>query len=394
MVGALGEMGELICSELGRRFQSRLIIFSRRSAEAAREALARVEAAGASLLYRSVDVLDVAALKREMRALKERGEVIHGVIHAARRVLDAPIARKSFREFSSVMAAKVEGTLNVEALTADEPLEFFIAFSSVASLGIKGSPDYAYSTAFQNALARKRSVPGAQRERSVRFRALCWGQFERDGGVHPDRLPARIAELTDLGITAIDAPASIAAMESGLCQGSSVIGFVAVHDKAKFRQAIGFDRDSGHKTRRILDEIDAFERRESGESRFAEFLTTLQPEDYTETVRERVIEALKRSERECSLKDQRDSTGESGRDPLPMRISEHLAKVLKLSEDTLDHAKPFQEYGLDSISAMQFSSRLEKEFKIAIQPRWLIEYPSIASFCGKLTRELHFEEKL
>src|SRR5205814_7751761 len=57
MVGALGELGELICCELGRRFRSRLIIFSRRSAEAARESLARIEAAGAVVVYRSVDVL-------------------------------------------------------------------------------------------------------------------------------------------------------------------------------------------------------------------------------------------------------------------------------------------------------------------------------------------------
>lgn len=388
MVGALGEIGELICRELGRRFQSRLIVFSRRSAETARDSLSRMEAAGAAVVYRSVDILDIAALKREMRALKDGGEVIHGVIQAARRASDAPIVRKSFREFSAVMAAKVQGTMNIEALTSDEPLEFFIAFSSVASLGIKGSPDYAYSTAFQNALSRRRNVPGAQGSRPVRFRALCWGQFEKDGGVHPDRLSSRIAELAGLGIKPIDAASSIAAMEAGLCQSSSVFGLVAVHDKARFGEAMGFDREPGQKTRRILDEIDAFERGESGDSRFAGFLKTLNPDDYTDAVRKRVIDALKRAEPAACVKTQDASTSGSGVNTVPMRIAEHLAKVLKIGQETIDHAKPFQEYGLDSITAMQLSSRLEKEFQIAIQPHWLIEYPCISSFSGKLIEEL------
>ena len=392
MVGALGEVGELICRELGRRFQSRLIIFSRRSAEAARKALARIEAAGAAVVYCSVDALDAPALKREMRILKERGEVIHGVIHSARRVLDAPIVRKSSRDFIAVMAAKVQGTMNIEALTADDPLEFFIAFSSVASLGIKGSPDYAYSSAFQNALARRRNVRSAQAERSVRFRAFCWGQFERDGGVHPDRLPARIAELNGLGIEAIDVASSIAAMEAGLCQSSSVIGFVAVRDRAKLREAMGFDQGRGHTTQEIFDEIGIFERGESGDGRFAEFLKTLNPEDYTETVRARVIAALRRSERGGRIETHLDSTDGSKLSPVPLRIAEHLGKVLKISQETLDHAKPFQEYGLDSITAMQLSSRLEKEFQISIQPHWLIEYPCIASFSGKIIRELRHQD--
>lgn len=91
-----------------------------------------------------------------MQQLKSEGISLHGVVQLARQVSDGSILNKPWDAFRQTLAAKVAGTLNIDAATANEPLAFFLMFSSVAAFGIQGSPDYAYSAAFQNAFARYR----------------------------------------------------------------------------------------------------------------------------------------------------------------------------------------------------------------------------------------------
>ena len=56
-------------------------------------------------------------------------------------------------------------------------------------------------------------------------------------------------------------------------------------------------------------------------------------------------------------------------------IASAVKEVLKLK--SLDSAQPFQNYGLDSISATILAARLEKRLKREISPKWLIEYPTV-----------------
>ncbi|MEY4482730.1 MAG: hypothetical protein RL693_182, partial [Verrucomicrobiota bacterium] len=184
MVGVLGATGALICEELARRYQARLVIFSRRSEEEAEDQLVRMTEAGAMVLYHSVDILDRVELERVMRSLKDDGVEFNGDIHMARKVSDAPIVAKSFHRFIETMAAKVDGTWNIDLLTAGEPLDFFLTYSSMAAFGIQGSPDYAFSAAFQNSFVRYRESLTERGLRSGVSRSICWGQWEVDGAVN------------------------------------------------------------------------------------------------------------------------------------------------------------------------------------------------------------------
>lgn len=55
--------------------------------------------------------------------------------------------------------AKVEGTINLDELTASEPLDFFLLFSSMAAFGIRGSCDYGYSSTHR-ARCKASATPG------------------------------------------------------------------------------------------------------------------------------------------------------------------------------------------------------------------------------------------
>src|SRR4026207_1199034 len=93
-----------------------------------------------------------------MGQVKAKVGQIDGVIHLARQVEDGLLLHKSFESFERVLRAKVEGTLSLDEATRNEPLEFFLLFSSLAAYGLKGSADYAYATAFQNGFTRWRQA--------------------------------------------------------------------------------------------------------------------------------------------------------------------------------------------------------------------------------------------
>jgi NAD(P)-dependent dehydrogenase (short-subunit alcohol dehydrogenase family) len=236
MVGALGEVGLGLCRALARSHAPRLVILSRRPDDAElRRRLAQITEAGAQVIYRSVDVTDEDRLAETLAPLRAETGPIHGVFHLARAVDDGPLKTKRLDSFERTTAAKVRGTLNVDKLTAREPLDFFIAFSSMAAFGIEGSADYGYSTAFQNAFVRDRNLRVARGERSGRSLALCWGQWRVDAYASEQRL----AFVQRLGFDLIEATQAVPVIEASLQERAEVVGIMAVNDARQVRQLYG-----------------------------------------------------------------------------------------------------------------------------------------------------------
>jgi len=78
--------------------------------------------------------------------------------------------------FLGVMPPKVDGAWNLHRLTLDEPLDYFVLFSSAASLiGSPGQGNYAAANAFMDMLAYYRRQQG--------YPALCinWGRWGEVG---------------------------------------------------------------------------------------------------------------------------------------------------------------------------------------------------------------------
>ena len=72
------------------------------------------------------------------------------------------IPQLNVARFCAVMAPKVRGTWNLHTSTANSPLDFFVMFSSAASLlGSPGQANYAAANAFMDALAHRRRARGA-----------------------------------------------------------------------------------------------------------------------------------------------------------------------------------------------------------------------------------------
>jgi polyketide synthase PksN len=261
MAGALGEVGQAVCHELARKYAARLVIFSRRARDTdTQRILTSLTADGATVFYRSVDLTDRVGLAEALASVKAEVGPLDGVFHFARAVSDGPLLSKDPEAFRRTVAAKVSGTVNLDELTAQEPLDFFVAFSSMAAFGIAGSADYGYASAFQNALMRDRHRRQLAHARSGRSLALCWGQWRADAYSNQQR----DAVLASMGFDFIDAPAALAKLEEALGTTATheVLGLIAVRDERQVSRLYGLDtadddplRSGQHRSAAVTGEL-------------------------------------------------------------------------------------------------------------------------------------------
>ncbi len=158
-----------------------------------------------------------------------------GVIHFARQVNDRLLVNKSFDEFARTMAAKVQGSINIDAVTANEALDFFILYSSMAAFGIAGSADYGYATGVQNALVRQRERLVADGQRQGKSLALCFGQWVVD----PYSDQQRDAMLAKAGFGFIDLPSALSLMACAIDGPQAVVGMMAVANREQVKSHYG-----------------------------------------------------------------------------------------------------------------------------------------------------------
>jgi acyl transferase domain-containing protein len=117
-----------------------------------------LETAGATLFIQAVDVSDQVAMQAVIAEVRHRFGAIHGVIHAAGIGGANLIAQRNDAALAAVLAPKVQGTLVLEALLHDQPLDFFVLCSSLSAfLGGVGQVAYTAANAFQDAFAQSRA---------------------------------------------------------------------------------------------------------------------------------------------------------------------------------------------------------------------------------------------
>ncbi len=93
-------------------------------------------------------------MKLEMPALR-------GIIHAAGVLDDGIISQQNWSRFERVWAPKANGAWNLHVLTQDQPLDFFVLFSSAAALiGSAGQSNYTAANEFLDGLASYRQANG------------------------------------------------------------------------------------------------------------------------------------------------------------------------------------------------------------------------------------------
>ncbi|MBN3958490.1 type I polyketide synthase [Nostoc sp. NMS8] len=113
-----------------------------------------LEGLGAEVLLVSADVSNTQQMQGAIAHAEKHFGHINGVIHAAGVPGGGVIQRKTQEQAESVLAAKVKGTVILDAIVKDIQLDFFILISSNNSiLGGFGQVDYCGANAFLDAFA-------------------------------------------------------------------------------------------------------------------------------------------------------------------------------------------------------------------------------------------------
>src|SRR5262249_35837170 len=114
---------------------------------------------------------------------------LRGIIHSAAALDDTTLPQSNWSRFRQAMRAKVDGAWVLHELTQQMPLDFFVLFSSLASLlPSPGLGNYAASNAFLDALAhyrRQRGLPGL---------TINWGVWDGIGIAAMAGVGERVAE--------------------------------------------------------------------------------------------------------------------------------------------------------------------------------------------------------
>ncbi|MGW1130840.1 SDR family NAD(P)-dependent oxidoreductase [Streptomyces griseoluteus] len=181
--GGAGALGLHLAGYLARECRARLVLLGRREPDASlRAEFTALEDAGAEVLYVRCDVADRDGVSRALDAAKERFGSLDGVFHGAGVMGGTGVMEADWADFEGVLAPKTRGTVHLDELTAGEPLDFFVVFSSIAAyVGDFGRGSYAAANRFLDGYVRHREelrTRGMRRGRSV---SVNWPYWEEGG---------------------------------------------------------------------------------------------------------------------------------------------------------------------------------------------------------------------
>ncbi len=171
ITGGLGALGLKFASYLAKQGAKYLVLLGRNKPNhTAQKTLNKLAEQGIKVIIKQVDITDFEKLEIVFQEIKSSLPPFKGIVHAAGTLADGLLQNQTWAKFTQVMSPKVEGSWNLHNLTQDLDLDFFIMFSSAASLlGSPGQGNYAAANAFLDNLAHYR--------RSLGLRALTinWG---------------------------------------------------------------------------------------------------------------------------------------------------------------------------------------------------------------------------
>lgn len=190
ITGGMGGIAKILASYLAQNYNVNLILLGRSPLEPNGEAyLQSLNSSAAGAVYLQVDICDLDSLEQVIAQAKKRYGTLDGVIHSAGVLEDNLLVNKNLESLQRVMQPKLQGTVNLDQVTRSEPLDFFLAFSSLTSvLGNPGQCDYGAANGFMDAFIAYRKTLVGQQARHGLSLTINWpfwneGQMGQDTDV-------------------------------------------------------------------------------------------------------------------------------------------------------------------------------------------------------------------
>jgi acyl transferase domain-containing protein/thioesterase domain-containing protein/acyl carrier protein len=340
ITGGTGALGLRVAEWLAEQGAGTIALLSRRAPSAeVEQTLNSIRERGSKVVVVRGDVADAESLATALAQLPKEGSPLRGIIHAAGVLADGIMPEMTLDQLNRAMAPKVQGAWNLHNATQNAPLDFFVLFSSVASvLGSPGQANYAAGNAYLDALAHARRAQG------LPATAINWGPWAGSGMAAEG---GRDASVKSRGMGLIEP-------ELGL----ELLGRLTKSDAAQVAVMDAGWRDMlrmlGSRRPSLLADI-AEEVKESG----------------GEAATGRVDHAFRQQ-----LIDANDATRTS---LVQEYIRQELARIIGVDPSGLETDQPLSTFGLDSLLALELKNNLEGRLDFTLPMAKLMEGPSIAS---------------
>ena len=347
ITGGLGGLGLAIAEWLTEQGARHLVLIGRsRPSAAAQAQLDALSARGVAVTVSQTDVTDLEQLTSVLHSIDPHYP-LRGVIHAAGVLADGVLLQQSWGDFVRVLGPKVAGAWHLHQLTKQKALDFFVLFSSAASLlGNRGQANHAAANAFLDALAHYRRAQG------LPALSINWGIWS-EIGVVADLARTQKQQLAAQGLGVIAPQQGIQAFAYLLGQPAGQVGVVPIE--------------------------------------WTKFLAgaSAPPPFYTNVARSAaIVDRQERAPRMDLRQQLRQATGATRRTLLAQHVRIRAARVLGLpSPEQLHGQQSLANFGMDSLMALEFRNQLTTDLQVTV-PLVAFVDASLEELVAKLDEQL------
>jgi NADPH:quinone reductase-like Zn-dependent oxidoreductase/SAM-dependent methyltransferase/acyl carrier protein len=359
VTGGLSGLGLLTAEWLCERGAKNLVLLGRREpSSAALDVIRGMQERGSRVDIVRGDVSDKESLAELFANFGHSMPPLRGIIHAAGTVDDGVLAQQTWERFEKVMASKVDGAWSLHILSEDQPLDFFVMFSSAVSvLGSAGQANHVAACAFEDALAhyrRAHGLPGL---------SINWGPWAEAGAATRGTVTQRV-QLK--GFQPILPEQGLTVLQRLIGSDEARIGVMSV-DWRQYGATLPRGQSS-----ELLSEL------------------IRKPENAAPVVQ-------RTNEPPQGFKQQlQDAPVAKRRKLLSEFVCSQAMKVLGLdAARSVDDNQPLSELGLDSLMAVELRSLLSSELGLArsLPATLVFDYPTTATLTNYLAEEVLMWEK-
>ncbi len=354
ITGGWGSLGLLFAEKMVERGARHLILMGRSAPGAsALHSIQGMRSRGAQVRIESVDVADRIAVESVLRTIPSSNP-LKGILHAAGALDDHNLLEQSRASLRAAMRPKWIGAWNLHTLTRDQPLDFFVLFSSAAALlGSPGQANYAAANAMLDALAEHR------RQLGLPALSVQWGPWNSEGMTRNLKI-----DLQSMGIAAIDPAAGVEALDGLLAQEKAVAAVLSVSSWGRF-----------------------VSRRPPGSAGLFSLLAETKPlrTELHETIRSE--QAGQRGDALSAVLHRADAADRR------IRLAEYLRQqtlqILALPPHTpIDEDEALHDLGLDSLMAVELRNALVAALERQLPPTLVLDYPTLRTLTDFLLADM------
>ncbi len=353
ITGGMGGLGLTIAQWMIAQGSRHLALMGRSApSETAQKAIAQMEATGARIMVVLADVSQSLQVAQALQTVKASMPSVKGIIHSAAVLDDGILLQLNQKRFQKVINPKVLGAWNLHLHTLDRSLDFFVLFSSAASLiGSPGQGNYSAANAFLDTLAHYRQ------SRGLTGLSINWGAW------------------SEVGLAATETNQSDRFSDSGFGTIAPALGLDIFAKLLQNKSAVQLG---------ILPANWQILSQSSPALVQLPFLRDLMSQANQLFSPEQISISGKRAELLLIEPDQRPAL-------LTSWLREYIAHALRLPTEKLDTKRSLNYVNLDSLIAVELKNWIEKEIGISVPMADLLEGPSIVQLAAQVVTKLSNE---